>query len=209
MTTRLGAGLVGGAGFSPLETNWSPLRARTVTSTLSIPQSRDRPADNRSEMSDVATLTPAEDSKATYLAELAYMSAATHSMSTPELEQILTVARRNNVRLGITGVLLYSDGSFLQVLEGPAHAVDEIFEQLETDPRHCNVVLVSRRLVAERSFGDWQMGFVDFSHHANNLDGFVDFFRDGVRVCREHQDTRPVERLLDGFREGRWHQHVS
>ncbi len=161
-------------------------------------------------MSTLSPTDPATDSASVaYLVELAYVSAAMRELSTVELEQILTSARRNNEPLGITGILLYHRGSFLQVLEGPAAAVDEVFSQITSDPRHGNGLLVSRRVISDRSFADWQMGFIDLSHHAAQLDGFVDFFHDGVRVCREHQDPRPVDRLLDGFREGRWHQHVS
>ncbi len=150
-----------------------------------------------------------EDAGATFLVELAYVSAATRVLSTADLEEILRGARRRNATRGITGILLYHEGSFLQVLEGPANIVDGVFATISDDARHGHVQLVSRRIVGERSFAEWQMGFIDLSHHAWDIDGFVDFFRDGVRVCRDDHDTRPVERLLDGFREGRWHQRFS
>jgi hypothetical protein len=71
--------------------------------------------------------------------------------------QILSASRRNNARNGITG-MLYSDGArFMQALEGPADAVQAAFDRIRTDPRHRAVVLLSRREVAEREFGPWEM----------------------------------------------------
>lgn len=70
---------------------------------------------------------------------------------------ILLASRRNNDRDGITG-LLYTDGRrFLQVLEGPQEAVERTFARIEADPRHCAVVILSRRTIDAREFGDWAM----------------------------------------------------
>lgn len=70
---------------------------------------------------------------------------------------ILLHSRRNNARDSITG-LLFDDGvRFLQVLEGPDDAVDAAFHRIRADPRHRAVVTLSRRAVATREFGEWEM----------------------------------------------------
>lgn len=74
-----------------------------------------------------------------------------------ERGHILLTSRRNNQRDGITG-LLYDDGvRFLQVLEGDMSQVDAAYERIKADPRHRAVVVLSRRPIDTREFGDWAM----------------------------------------------------
>lgn len=74
-----------------------------------------------------------------------------------ERGHILLTSRRNNQRDGITG-LLYDDGvRFLQVLEGDMSQVDSAYERIKADPRHRAVVVLSRRPIDAREFGDWAM----------------------------------------------------
>lgn len=74
-----------------------------------------------------------------------------------ERGHILLTSRRNNQRDGITG-LLYDDGvRFLQVLEGNMSQVDAAYERIKADPRHRAVVVLSRRPIDAREFGDWAM----------------------------------------------------
>jgi hypothetical protein len=74
-----------------------------------------------------------------------------------ERGHILLTSRRNNQRDGITG-LLYDDGvRFLQVLEGEMAQVDAAYARIKSDPRHRAVVVLSRRQIEAREFGDWAM----------------------------------------------------
>lgn len=75
------------------------------------------------------------------------------------LQNILATARRKNVRLGVTGALLYNQGHFAQVLEGPLESVEKIFEAIERDSRHCDVLVVYAGPAASREFPDWSMAF--------------------------------------------------
>lgn len=98
----------------------------------------------------------------TKLFTLAYFSRNTLRQSddmASEIERILQAARRNNEARGITGALLYSDGCFGQVLEGPLPAVEAIFEKIERDHRHFDVKVLHFKPVDKRSFGDWSMAF--------------------------------------------------
>ena len=86
--------------------------------------------------------------------QLVYISSA---VAAPDTAPILAVSRHNNMRDDITG-LLYADGKrFLQVLEGPAEAVETTYARIAADPRHRAVVQLSRRTVAAREFGQWRM----------------------------------------------------
>ena len=88
--------------------------------------------------------------------QLVYVSSANPAMPA-EMGPILTTSRANNRRDGITG-LLYSDHRrFLQVLEGPGEKVELAIERIRHDPRHRAIVVLSRRDVAAREFGEWEM----------------------------------------------------
>jgi hypothetical protein len=76
-----------------------------------------------------------------------------------EIEQILSSARRNNAASGVTGALLFSDGCFAQVLEGPREAVEATFESIQCDHRHAGVTILHLHAVGQRSFGAWAMAF--------------------------------------------------
>jgi hypothetical protein len=86
--------------------------------------------------------------------QLVYISSVARAA---ELTSILAVSRVNNRRDGISG-LLYCDGvRFLQALEGPTLAVETAYARIKQDPRHNALVILSRREVEAREFGDWAM----------------------------------------------------
>lgn len=88
--------------------------------------------------------------------QIMYISSAAN-IAPIEVAQILKVSRRNNARDAVTG-FLYADGRrFLQVLEGPAEAVESAFTRISSDERHRAVVTLSRREIEAREFGDWAM----------------------------------------------------
>ncbi len=76
------------------------------------------------------------------------------------VEDILRSARRQNKAAGITGVLLFNSGCFAQVLEGPLENVQNIFEAIQRDLRHSDVVVLEYESTRERQFGNWSMGFL-------------------------------------------------
>lgn len=81
------------------------------------------------------------------------------------IQNILKVSHINNQTLGITGVLMYEDLIFTQVLEGPAEAVSEITLRISQDPRHHTMVIDQCHAIDERLFEDFTMGYVTSSHH--------------------------------------------
>jgi hypothetical protein len=87
-----------------------------------------------------------------------YVSRASDSVNQNELVAILKKSKANNVGTGITGVLCFSAGIFLQVLEGGRSQVSALYNKIATDPRHHDVVLLSFEEVGERSFAGWSMG---------------------------------------------------
>jgi hypothetical protein len=117
------------------------------------------------------------------LIHLIYCSAASRPMSTAALAGILTHARAYNGAHGLTGMLLYAEGSFFQVLEGTAEEIDTLFARIGRDPRHRRITRIIREPIRARTFSDWSMGFADIP--ASVLDGMA-----GVRSsCSMHSAT--------------------
>ncbi len=84
---------------------------------------------------------------------------------------ILTLSKRNNARVGVTGALLFNAGSFAQVLEGSRLAVEATFERIQRDPRHSDVSVLQCEPVASRGFPNWSMAFVGRSPRGRALWG--------------------------------------
>jgi hypothetical protein len=78
-----------------------------------------------------------------------------------DVEKILATSRANNARHGVTGALMYSAGFFAQTLEGNLEAVQRIFETIQRDPRHCDVVVLQASRIGERLFGKWDMALAE------------------------------------------------
>ncbi|MGI4795758.1 MAG: BLUF domain-containing protein [Janthinobacterium lividum] len=88
-----------------------------------------------------------------------------------EISQILARSRANNARDGVTGGLLFSDGCFAQVLEGPIHAVEEAFERIQCDERHRDVTVLQSGSIQARDFPDWSMAFTGIQEANPLADG--------------------------------------
>lgn len=91
--------------------------------------------------------------------QLLYVSKTAQDLGPDAVNAILTSARANNALLGITGLLLYVEGGFLQILEGEERGVRELYARLSADRRHHDVRLMLDREVPARSFAGWTMGF--------------------------------------------------
>lgn len=115
----------------------------------------------------------------TTLHHLVYQSSATTGLDEAELTAILTQSRAWNHGHGLTGLLLYSNGDIMQVLEGTKEEVSYIFNRISRDSRHGRVVKLSDGPIAARNFSQWSMGFKalkpeEFLH----LQGYVDPAKD-------------------------------
>ena len=132
-----------------------------------------------------------------------YASRASVALGDTDIQGLLERARSNNSARGITGMLLFIEGSFFQVLEGEAAVVDEIYEVIARDPRHDRVTQIIREPIAQCSFGEWSMGFASVQRsHTQQLIGENDFF--GSADCLERINPGRAKKLLMAFGAGRW-----
>jgi hypothetical protein len=137
------------------------------------------------------------------LIHLIYASTALEHFGTEQLTDLLRQSREANERVNLTGMLLFSDGNFFQVLEGEPAAVDKLYEKLQQDKRHVQVTLIVKEAIASRSFGDWSMGFSSISpEQLETVEGLNDFFSAGS--CFAQLDTGRAKKLLAAFASGRW-----
>lgn len=132
---------------------------------------------------------------------LIYISNAVAFLPAAELDQILAASRRNNGRAGITGMLVYMDGSFIQALEGEEDVLDPLVARIAEDPRHRDFVVIARYPIAERQFPDWSMGFrrCDGAPPGELADCFVNV-RKPVFSPGSADAGSVAHRLIEGFR---------
>ncbi len=97
------------------------------------------------------------------LVRLLYVSRAVQNNNADAIEAILQASRTHNLHNGITGILCYGGGIFLQAIEGGRGAVNALYSHIIEDPRHTDVVLLHYEEISERRFGGWTMGQVNLS----------------------------------------------
>ena len=94
------------------------------------------------------------------LVRLMYCSRSQEALSTGELDAIVAKSRSNNPARGITGVLCFGGGIYLQAIEGGRNQVNGLYTHIVKDPRHKDVVILAYQEISERRFGGWTMGHV-------------------------------------------------
>ena len=130
---------------------------------------------------------------------LVYKSVEAAPFSEADLKKLLVASRLRNAEAGLSGMLIYDRGAFLQTLEGDVGAILKTFNRIERDPRHKNVSILLRDPNAPaRAFGRWSMGFADGSGAATILKGFVDL-PDGLRTAA--LDRTNAIKILDAAAE--------
>lgn len=111
-----------------------------------------------------------------HLLRVLYVSAANGEPDDAEHAQLLAQARERNESLGVTGLLLYKDGLFMQFLEGAREDVEAVYASITRDPRHAGVRTILSGTIERRIFQNWSMAFIrldDVAVAANP--GFSDF----------------------------------
>ena len=133
---------------------------------------------------------------------LVYVSSATELFSNDDLVALLSVSRRNNARDGITGMLLYRQGNFMQVLEGEEEKVHALHHRIQNDGRHHGLITMLQQPIAARQFGGWSMGFRNLSDPSlQGVSGYSDFLNQPRRTNRFFGPPTRVQTLLRMFRQ--------
>ena len=135
---------------------------------------------------------------------LVYTSISNQKMSDDNLKDLLKKSRLKNATLNITGMLLYLDPFFIQILEGEEAVVDEWFIIIKQDSRHHKVKIIYKKPIEERSFPNWTMGFNKISdENVEAVEGFSDFLQrpiSGYFSESPSEIEKMLERFLDMFK---------
>ncbi len=99
------------------------------------------------------------------LYNLCYVSSAKNNLPKSELEDLFRVNKRNNTELDISGILVYNNGNFLQILEGERQKINKLFVKICRDSRHNNLIKLIHTSIEERIFDDYESGFVIVEDH--------------------------------------------
>lgn len=136
------------------------------------------------------------------LKQIVYFSSAVRLFSDDELLELLRIARANNARLGITGMLLYADGNFVQLIEGPDDAVDALYAKISRDQRHTSLLKALDGPIQERRYADWTLGFDRIGEaEIKQVGGLTDYLqRTGGTEPVGKAGKDAAHRLLDSFR---------
>ncbi len=100
---------------------------------------------------------------------LIYVSNAEVSMDYEKAMDILQVSWRHNHNSDISGMLIYDDNHFVQLLQGPINTVDTLYEKISNDTRHHSIELIGSELLARKDVSGWGMGFINDQEIVNNL----------------------------------------
>ncbi|UYZ64682.1 BLUF domain-containing protein [Hymenobacter weizhouensis] len=129
-----------------------------------------------------------------------YQSAETAPLSDAELRQLLQHWRAYNHSQGITGILLYSEGQFLQIIEGGEAEVQALFERIERNYRHVHVVKLADGPIPQRCFTEWSMGYVPLEPAAfTRVRGYLDLQQSEELASRFRGCDEELANLLRSF----------
>lgn len=116
--------------------------------------------------------------------------------------QLLKASVERNTRAGITGLLLYQDGTFMQALEGDEEAVITLFAKISRDPRHHHVIPLIHGPIEQRNFPNSAMAFRDLdTTELRNLPGYSEFLNTPLNAELLTPDIPKCQRLLLFFKE--------
>lgn len=130
---------------------------------------------------------------------LLYVSEAPDSLNYSDLLDILKVARDFNEKNQISGVLIYRDGYFIQLLEGDKVKIDQLMNNIKKDARNHSLRILIESESSERIFGDWSMAFIDGDLSVNETSDLIDLFELATQF--NHSQKELIMPMLKKFRQ--------
>ncbi|MFJ6651430.1 BLUF domain-containing protein [Microbacterium sp. NPDC091313] len=141
------------------------------------------------------------DTASDRLISVVYSSTAVDEFDDAALTTLLAQCRAANAADGVTGMLLYRAGRFVQVLEGPESVIRPLLARIADDPRHTGMRVLFEEPLAERNFAEWTMGFEPIRDFAEDApEGFRSTFDDLEQAGDGAATMRAVRELSLWFR---------
>lgn len=134
------------------------------------------------------------------LYNIIYISASRKLMDETELLDLLIQSRAYNTEHHITGMLLYCDGAFIQVLEGGKDEVNALFNTIRRDERHRMISIIKQGPISQRCFSEWNMGFKSYSKSdLEQIEGYSSFLSSNINS--DEQQKGIAYKLLESFKD--------
>lgn len=136
------------------------------------------------------------------ICQLIYLSTASVPFSKDDLRELLARSRVNNAKREVTGLLLYQNGVFQQILEGPVTAVHSLYDVIQKDTRHHGLIKLVETFAGQREFPEWSMGFYDLaSPEAAALPGYSPFLNTPLNSPEYTANPSVSWRLMRAFKK--------
>lgn len=132
---------------------------------------------------------------------LTYVSSAVAPFTSDQLRDLLMSCEKNNRRDEISGMLLYKDGNFMQVLEGAETSVLATHARIALDPRHDGLITLLQGPQKERQFPQWSMGFRDLKTASPQPPGYSEFLNSSLTNEEFIANPSRAQRLLMAFKK--------
>ena len=110
-----------------------------------------------------------------------YISTAVKPMNYDDFSALLQQCRDSNNKRGITGMLLYQNGTFMQMIEGEKQVVLDLYDKILKDDRHTGVHTVLTGDIKARNFEDWSMGFFNMDK-AGEFPQYSDYINENLAL---------------------------
>lgn len=108
---------------------------------------------------------------------ITYVSTANISLKNSDIKDLMDFVRRRNNELGVTGVLLYSEGNFFQIMEGKKELIQQVFKKILVDARHYDIIKIFEKNSENTSFSKYHSSFAVASekfNHNSELQRFLE-----------------------------------
>ena len=127
---------------------------------------------------------------------ICYISDSAEHKISDKLESIYVKAKANNLKYDITGILIYKNQNFLQVLEGEENAVNQTYTRIVEDKRHKNIFEVINTNIEERIFQDYNFGFtiINNKQGLKNLYDYLEWLKEA-----ENKSVNKVISMVENF----------
>jgi len=93
------------------------------------------------------------------LQTLCYVSSSNSNLKAADLEELFRTTKRNNLKLNISGILIFNSGNFLQIMEGEQKSISKLYKKIGSDNKHSNLIKLIESPISERLFEDYETGF--------------------------------------------------
>ena len=125
-----------------------------------------------------------------------YLSQSKLDWTDEAIDELLERSKQNNATKRITGAMIYANGYFMQLIEGPQIAVDELYSAIEADPRHEVLSLLHSQEIKDRHFSDWAMEYRD-------SDDLGERALMTIHAAKQDNERFPVIHFLECFNDRR------